>query len=84
MALSIKNPKTEQLAHAVAKETGESLTQAITHALEERLHRLRGSKRAPDLLETIMAISSHCASLPDIDTRNAEQILGYDESGTFA
>ena len=34
MALSIRNPKAERLAREVAERTGESLTQAIIHALE--------------------------------------------------
>ena len=42
MALSIKNSKAENLARKLAAESGETITQAITHALEERLERLRG------------------------------------------
>lgn len=79
MALSIRNDKAERLARQVATETGESLTEAITHALEERLERLRSRRSAPDLVETLMAISRRCSSLPDLDRRGAEEILGYDE-----
>ena len=39
VALSIRNPEAEKLARTVARETGESLTQAITRSLEERLQR---------------------------------------------
>ncbi len=39
VALNIKNARTESLAHQVARETGETLTQAVTRALEERLER---------------------------------------------
>jgi len=83
MALSIKNDRAERLARQVATETGESLTEAITHALEERLERLRGRGSAADLVETLMAISHRCSSLPDLDSRGAEEILGYDETGAF-
>ncbi len=41
MALSIKNEETERLARQVARETGESLTEAIQKALQERWERLR-------------------------------------------
>jgi antitoxin VapB len=41
VGLNIKNEKVERLAREVAAETGESLTSAIQHALEERLLRLR-------------------------------------------
>jgi len=42
MPLSIKNPETEQLAREISKETGESLTDAITIALRDRLQRASG------------------------------------------
>lgn len=40
MALNIKNPEVEQLASEVAELAGESKTQAIRRALEERKARL--------------------------------------------
>jgi antitoxin VapB len=83
MAISIKNDRAEKLARQVAAETGESLTDAVLHSLEERLERLKGRRSAPDLVETLMAISRRCSSLPDLDTRSAEEILGYDEKGAF-
>jgi antitoxin VapB len=83
MPLSIKNKKAEVLAAEVAKETGESLTDAVIHALEERLERIRGNRTAPDLLQDILAISKRCSRLPDKDSRSAEEVLGYDEKGTF-
>jgi antitoxin VapB len=84
MGISIKNDRAEKLARQVARETGESLTDAIIHSLEERLERLKGKRSVPDLAETLMAISRRCSSLPDLDTRDADEILGYDENGAFA
>lgn len=75
MALNIKNARTEQLAHEVARETGESLTQAVTKALEERLERLRGRARPVDRLAGIMEISARCSALPDLDPRGPDEIL---------
>lgn len=83
MAISIKNDRAEQLARQVAATTGESLTEAVIRSLEERLERLKGRRSAPDLVETLMAISRRCSSLPDVDTRSADEILGYDEKGAF-
>ena len=83
MGISIKNVRAERLARQVSAETGESLTDAIIHSLEERLERLKGRRSAPDLAETLMAISRRSSALPDLDTRTAEEILGYDEKGTF-
>ena len=83
MAISIKNDRAEQLARQVASTTGESLTDAVIHSLEERLERLKGRRSAPDLVETLMAISRRCSSLPDLDTRDGDEILGYDDQGAF-
>ena len=83
MALSVKNSTAEKLARQVASETGESLTEAIIHSLEERLERLKGRRSAPDLVETLLAISRRCSSLPDLDSRSADEILGYDDHGAF-
>lgn len=83
MALSIKNDVAERLARQVAAETGESLTEAIIHSLEERLERIKGRRSAPDLVETLLAIGERCRSLPDLDSRAADEILGYDDAGAF-
>ena len=83
MALNIKNSETERLAHEVALETGESLTEAVTRSLQERLERIRGSRRTPDILEKILEISRRCSSLPDLDSRTPDQILGYDSIGAY-
>jgi antitoxin VapB len=40
-ALNIKNDETYALARQLADETGESLTEAVTKAVKERLARLR-------------------------------------------
>ncbi len=83
MALSIKNPKAEQLAEAVAQAAGETKTQAVITALEERLLRLSGRRTAPDIGEQIMEISRRCAALPLLDNRTEDEILGYNDIGTF-
>ena len=83
MAITIKNGRAEKLAREVVAETGESLTDAVIHSLEERLERLKGRRSSPDLAETLMAISRRCSALPDLDTRGADEVLGYDEKGAF-
>lgn len=46
MALNIKNTEVERLATEVARLTGESKTEAIRRALDERRRRLRASSTA--------------------------------------
>jgi len=82
MPLSIRNKKTEALARLVAETTGESLTEAIQRALEDRLARLKGSRMEQGLTEQILGIARRCGSLLDLDSRPAEEILGYRQDGT--
>jgi len=81
MSMCIRNPRAAELARELAEETGESLTQVVISSLEERLERLRGRRVATNVYQEIMAISRHCSSLPDLDTRSPDEILGYDEKG---
>ncbi len=81
MALNIRNPETEKLADALAKLTGETKTEAVTQALRDRLARLRRERSRRRLADELDAIALHCASLPVLDTRSAEEIIGYDERG---
>ena len=81
MALSIRNPRAEKLAREVATESGESITEAIIHALEERLVRLKGRRSTTEVADEIMKISIRCRALPEKDRREADEILGYDEMG---
>ncbi|MBV9100919.1 MAG: type II toxin-antitoxin system VapB family antitoxin [Candidatus Dormibacteraeota bacterium] len=41
MSLNIKNPETERLARELATATGETVTQAVTMAVRERLDRVQ-------------------------------------------
>ena len=81
MALSIKDPEADRLARALAARTGETLTQAVVVALRERLARETGRTRAVPLREELAAIRRRCAALPVLDTRPADEILGFDERG---
>lgn len=81
MALNIKSAKADRLARTLAARTGETITQAVERALEERLMREEGRRSSPSLEEEILEIARRCASLPDLDTRSPDEILGYDENG---
>ncbi len=82
MPLSIKDPDADRLARALAQRTGETLTEAVINALRERLEReQRKEQTVASLVEDVMEIGRHCASLPLLDERRADDILGYDENG---
>ena len=83
MALSIRHPETEALARELARRKGETLTQAITTALRERLEREQCSSDVNNeaLRTRLRAIRKSIAELPELDSRSADEILGYDEYG---
>lgn len=80
MALSIKSEEADRLARDLAATTGESLTDAVTVALRERLDRER-SRRATDVIHRLRRLSEEVRSLPVLDDRPADVLLGYDEDG---
>ena len=82
VSLNIKNPATVALVDELARRRGISKTAAIHEALTERLHRLGyGSVAQERLLADMRLIRERVASLPEIDSRSDEDIIGYDEHG---
>jgi antitoxin VapB len=81
VVVSIKNPEADRLARELAARTGETLIQAVVVALRERLARETGRARDVPLREELGAIRRRCVALPVIDSRPADEILGYDERG---
>jgi antitoxin VapB len=81
MAISIKSVEAERLAREVAAKTGESLTDAIRNALQERLDRLREERRSRIVTTQLEDILRRVDRLPILDSRDPDEILGYDEHG---
>ncbi len=81
MSLNIKHPEADRLARELAEKTGETITEAVINALRDRLAREEGRTSAPALAEEILAIGRRCGALPDLDTRSADAIIGYDKHG---
>ncbi len=81
MALNIRNTEAEQLAAELAKQTGESKTEAVIKALRDRLARVRRERTTWRLADDLEAIARHCARLPLLDARSPDEIVGYDDFG---
>jgi antitoxin VapB len=75
--LYIKNPVAHKLAEKVSKKMGVTMTDAVIRSLEAQL---RGPARPIDM-KKIEAIQQEIAALPVLDSRTADEILGYDEFG---
>jgi antitoxin VapB len=81
MAINIRNPETERLASELAELTGETKTEAVTVALRDRLARVKRTRSKRRLADELDQVALHCASLPVLDSRSPDEILGYDELG---
>lgn len=78
MALNIKDPETDRLARELAGLTGETITVALRHALEERLRLERRRRRSQPDLHWIIERGRDRATR---DERDEDAILGYAEDG---
>lgn len=80
MSLNIKNPETHDLAQTLARETGVTITDAVTEALRERLQRVRRQRQREATAADLLTIGRRCASTlkaPAID----HGTLLYDKRG---
>jgi antitoxin VapB len=80
MAFSIKNDETDLLVRELVALTGESLTEAVTVSVRERLERQRrlcGGSKFERMMEAVRLFRA----LPVLDDRSADEILGYDDMG---
>jgi antitoxin VapB len=62
MSLNIKNEETYRLARELAEITGESLTEAVTIALRERLERARRERDRDNFVERWLEIGRDTAA----------------------
>jgi antitoxin VapB len=80
MALSIKSDEADRLARELAATTGESLTDAVTEAVRERLARER-DRRTVDMRRQMRRLAGEVRRMPVVDGRPTDEIFGYDERG---
>jgi antitoxin VapB len=92
MALNIKSPETERVVRELAKRTGLSITEAVHEAATAKLHALKADRKARlatltpaqrEKLRKLRVISRRGGRLPVLDTRSDDEILGYNDQGTF-
>lgn len=91
MPLNIKDRETEEVVRQRAKRTGRS-PKTVKQAAASELRRMgadyagRFAKLTPEQVSKLRRIEAICieaAALPILDTRTDDEILSYDERGTF-
>lgn len=63
MSLNIKNEETHRLAKELAELTGETMTAAITVAIQQRLEREKHERSVETRVKELQAIGRRCAAL---------------------
>jgi antitoxin VapB len=79
MSLNIKDPEAHQLAQAISRATGESMTRVVTQALRERYARIEQRKGRASVEELLAIADRASAHLKRPYVDHAE--LLYDENG---
>lgn len=79
-ALHIDDPKAAALARELAERTGESVSDAVLHALEHEIAR-NPPRREKASKEELLKIIEEMRKLPVLDSRSPEELVGYDEDG---
>ena len=80
MSLNIKDPSVHALAQTLAKETGETMNQAVTEAIRERLERVRRLRKPEATAAELLAIGHRCARTRKGKPTDHGAML-YDERG---
>ena len=83
MAVLIRDPEADRLIRELAARTGETITEAVKKATEERLARLPAKKGRVDWAALAEA-QAYFSSLPRLNQGLADDaILGTNEEGHF-
>lgn len=86
MAIHIQDPETDRLARELSAATGETITQAVNASLRERLRNVspgQPNRSEEEYIAGIEAIVEKLSTLPVLDPRTPDEILGYNEHGYF-
>ena len=82
MVLSIKSARADRLARDLASTTGESITDAVTVAIEERLARERARRLSRDgMASRLLKVAADLRALEVIHDRSDDEVLGYGPDG---
>lgn len=79
MALNISNRSIEEKAILASQITGKNKTATVEEALDYFLRHHRPHNDSPNL--EAVRLLEEMANLPILDSRSADEILGYDMAG---
>lgn len=83
MAINLKNKLVEEQIRELARITGETVTEAIGKAVDQRIKVIGSRASNLGVKEAILSIGTECSKLPDLSNASTEEILGYSSEGLF-
>jgi antitoxin VapB len=84
MAILIKDREADQMIRTLAERTGESITDAVKQAVQERLQKLPLSEEEiAERKRKLAVFAARGRKLKLVDERPADEIIGYNELGHF-
>jgi antitoxin VapB len=78
--MNTRSARVDQLARRLARLTGEDVETALERAVEERLSRVAPPAPA-DRKAALDAFFERASRMPVLDSRSADEIVGYDGCG---
>ena len=81
MALNIKSVSAERKVRLLARTTGESISEAVERAAEERLARLRVERRVDEKIKRVKALLESFGPIAEGPSRSEIDAWMYDEDG---
>lgn len=81
MTVLIRDADADRIIRELAARTGETITQAVRIAAEERLARLPAPRKGRIDHKALERTLAKIRSYPVTDDRSPDEILGYDENG---
>jgi antitoxin VapB len=82
MKVDIDDPEFEQVIRELSAVTGEPAEVLVKVSVRERLDRVN-HRKGRETLERLRPILDRISAMPVHDPRPADEILGYNERGTF-
>jgi antitoxin VapB len=78
--MNITSSKVDKLAERLARLTGEDVETALERAIEERLSRVAVAAQS-DRRAAMQRFFDRISQLPVLDSRSADEIIGYGPDG---
>ena len=83
MAFHVSSERVDKHVRTLARITGQSITDAIDDAVQEKIQRIRPRKIDKDYVRDLMRLTDQMASSLKPDKRSPDDLVGYDDAGLW-